>query len=431
MVLAIILVTYDVSQGKSIDKVKDVEAVAEELFPGMDIVHVPAKDDKDVEKDPLEPEYIDDNGVEELQEDPLEAEIEKRAACYRDKIGNCRSFVGFGLCTDAQWKGYMAENCCKSCKGKSTGTRTQNPCARKGCSQGCRSTGRSATCTCNSGYTLKSDGKTCEKLKTCYRDKISKSNCKNYAKQGFCTQTYVQYMKDNCCKTCEEKAAGGSGGSGGNGGSRGSGGNRGSGGSGGKGGKCSKASDERNTVTGTGAAGCVSTANWYRKRHQNTPDMQWDATLGREAQDYADQLLRNNPRNLVLKHDPRNNDKGWGENLYVGIRAGASMESFCATANRNWYSEIFDYSYATGRSTGGAIGHFTQMVWTTSVKVGYGVAAQKVDGYGNWDSHMVYVVAKYAPAGNYVGRYKEHVMPRKSSYSSECIEEDDGAKRRG
>ena len=49
-------------------------------------------------------------------------------------------------------------------------------------------------------------------------------------------------------------------------------------------------------------------------------------------------------------------------------------------------------------------GHFTQLVWKSSEKLGAGMAF-------NNDRTKVYVVARYSPPGNYEGQYGDNVFP--------------------
>ena len=67
------------------------------------------------------------------------------------------------------------------------------------------------------------------------------------------------------------------------------------------------------------------------------------------------------------------------------------------------YGEEKNYNYVTGNGTG-LIGHFTQVVWKGSEKVGVGIATS---GPNTW------IVAKYAPAGNVLGKYVSNVGWRK------------------
>ena len=69
-----------------------------------------------------------------------------------------------------------------------------------------------------------------------------------------------------------------------------------------------------------------------------------------------------------------------------------------------WYLENKFYDY-TGNSFNSSIGHFTQMIWKDTKKVGFGFS---LDDDGNF-----YVVANYFPAGNYKNKFKENVIPVK------------------
>ena len=70
--------------------------------------------------------------------------------------------------------------------------------------------------------------------------------------------------------------------------------------------------------------------------------------------------------------------------------------------SEKWYNEIDDPGYDfsnPGWSSG--IGHFTQVVWVKSTELGMGHAATS-DG-------SVYTVARYAPAGNFMGQFADNV----------------------
>jgi hypothetical protein len=74
-----------------------------------------------------------------------------------------------------------------------------------------------------------------------------------------------------------------------------------------------------------------------------------------------------------------------------------------ADATTSWYSEIKDYNFNNGGFSG-STGHFTQVVWNATKKLGAGFAF-------NSDHHSVYVVAQYTPPGNYEGQYQQNVLP--------------------
>lgn len=64
----------------------------------------------------------------------------------------------------------------------------------------------------------------------------------------------------------------------------------------------------------------------------------------------------------------------------------------------SWGSEIHDYNYEKNSCKPGRMcGHYTQMVWKTSTKVGCAMAVCE-------DSREQVWVCQYQPAGNWVGR---------------------------
>ncbi|CAH8434314.1 unnamed protein product [Heterobilharzia americana] len=80
-------------------------------------------------------------------------------------------------------------------------------------------------------------------------------------------------------------------------------------------------------------------------------------------------------------------------------------------ATRNWYDEINKHDF-NGQNQAGT-GHFTQVVWKSSKKAGFGAAKSK-------DGMKIYVVGRYRPAGNVIGHYIENVpKPKKAAPSAE------------
>ena len=78
------------------------------------------------------------------------------------------------------------------------------------------------------------------------------------------------------------------------------------------------------------------------------------------------------------------------------------------------YAEEKDYDYDTGavktESKGKAIGHFTQVVWKASIKLGIGKATGKVVDDKGISWFCTWVVGRYSPPGNYRGQYQENVL---------------------
>ena len=61
-----------------------------------------------------------------------------------------------------------------------------------------------------------------------------------------------------------------------------------------------------------------------------------------------------------------------GENLAFSWGRGTDFD-YAQLAADSWYNEVVkgEYNFATGKSdNNGVVGHFTQMVWDTSIQLG-------------------------------------------------------------
>lgn len=95
----------------------------------------------------------------------------------------------------------------------------------------------------------------------------------------------------------------------------------------------------------------------------------------------------------------------YGENLYAAspMTAVNTLESAAVSA---WGAEASAYNYAAPGFSA-ATGHYTQVVWKASTKLGCGVTncgsrAGILPGF---------VVCRYTPAGNYLGQFPANVLP--------------------
>jgi len=94
--------------------------------------------------------------------------------------------------------------------------------------------------------------------------------------------------------------------------------------------------------------------------------------------------------------------KGHGENLHS---IEPNVESYsCHKVVTPWYDEIKDYNYGNPRNSRGVIGHFTQVVWKNTTKLGCAQAYSK-------SSKVLYTVCNYQKPGNYINRYHQNVLP--------------------
>jgi len=154
---------------------------------------------------------------------------------------------------------------------------------------------------------------------------------------------------------------------------------------------------------GTGTNGnafatkCLASVNTFRDLHKNTDQLQWDSSLAADAKAWAQHLARLGS----LKHSSNRN---YGENLYAA--GGWGTAKTCEDADKSWYGEISNYNWRRPGYQPGT-GHFTQMIWKSTTHYGVGI-------HFDSNSKKTYIVARYSPAGNFLGRFAENVLPLKS-----------------
>ncbi|CAE8709568.1 unnamed protein product [Polarella glacialis] len=145
--------------------------------------------------------------------------------------------------------------------------------------------------------------------------------------------------------------------------------------------------------------------NVYRCMH-GVPLLVWDADIAANAQAWAinGHYKQSSSASRVVKGEQ------CGENLAWGNDAGMSGER----STRLWYSEIKytnPSAYGTAANmtdsypSGNAIGHYTQMIWDSSTKLGCGMGTAIMSGI--WGD---YLVCQHGPAGNHVGSYATQIV---------------------
>lgn len=120
--------------------------------------------------------------------------------------------------------------------------------------------------------------------------------------------------------------------------------------------------------------------------------LQWSDALAADAAKWALNLAKQDR----MYHSDNEQRSGQGENLYM--TTATDREESGKNASQAWYDEIQLYTYSpigSGQNNFSAIGHYTQMVWESTTQVGMALAVSK--------SGATYVVARYSPAGNYIG----------------------------
>lgn len=145
--------------------------------------------------------------------------------------------------------------------------------------------------------------------------------------------------------------------------------------------------------------------NYYRALHKDTPSITRDSTIEAVAQAYAEKIAKAG----VMEHS---GNKKYGENIFLTMSSGPDPKFTGTDGVDRWYKEISKYDYKKPGWGDGSAGHFTQVIWKSSTKVGCGAAVGRYKSNGtNW--YAVFVVCNYYPPGNYSNEYTKNVMPLK------------------
>ncbi|PSS02749.1 Basic form of pathogenesis-related protein like [Actinidia chinensis var. chinensis] len=111
--------------------------------------------------------------------------------------------------------------------------------------------------------------------------------------------------------------------------------------------------------------------------------IRWDNNLANYARNYANSRI--NDCNLVHSKGP------YGENLAKGTPGLTGRDSV-----KMWVDEKKYYNYNSNSCIGGVCGHYTQVVWSRSVRVG---CARVKCRNGWW-----FIICSYDPPGNVIGQ---------------------------
>ncbi len=123
----------------------------------------------------------------------------------------------------------------------------------------------------------------------------------------------------------------------------------------------------------------------------NLPNLVWNSTVAAYSKSKVEYLANNGCK---LDHYAGPKNPGYGENLFWG--SGSSWTP--AYATKSWYDEKVYYTYSTNTcATGKVCGHYTQVVWKNSTKLGCAMALCLNNG------GMIYG-CNYDPPGNYTGQ---------------------------
>ena len=169
--------------------------------------------------------------------------------------------------------------------------------------------------------------------------------------------------------------------------------------------------------------------NHYRDTH-GVPHLSWDDTLGAHAQTWANYLAKNYTKDDFDHHTvphatkfqtDKHTEDDWqeGENIAMSTahngyymtnplditveHTNQWLTDNSAAAIDAWASEGYYYENSI---SGHQVGHYTQLMWTDTTKVGCGKALSEKKIYNNGieDVKVEYVVCRYSPWGNISGQ---------------------------
>lgn len=138
------------------------------------------------------------------------------------------------------------------------------------------------------------------------------------------------------------------------------------------------------------AAQLVASHNLER-REVGAPPIEWDNGLAAAADSYAAELARTDR----WGHAPADQRVGQGENLWMGTRGAFSLANMMAdwvVEKRQFRAGVFPN--ITRSSSWHDVGHYTQIVWPETTRVGCSIRSS-----AEWD----YLVCRYSSPGNVMG----------------------------
>ncbi|XP_039918332.1 glioma pathogenesis-related protein 1-like [Hirundo rustica] len=144
---------------------------------------------------------------------------------------------------------------------------------------------------------------------------------------------------------------------------------------------------------------CVQTHNLLRSKvdppASNMLYMSWDPDLAKTAKAWAQKCVFKH--NIYLKEKGKTHPrfKYVGENIWTGSISVFTVKAALAS----WYHEVEYYTYNTNGCSK-VCGHYTQVVWATSYKVGCAVHFCPKVTYTSI-LNAAHFVCNYGPPGNY------------------------------
>lgn len=159
-------------------------------------------------------------------------------------------------------------------------------------------------------------------------------------------------------------------------------------------------------------------AHNVQRREVGAPPVTWDHQLAAHAQAHANYLAQTGKNEHMSRDERRRLDQG--EN--IARSSGRTREGTIARSTQRWVEEKFNngqhvyvpgitYREIKSRNPGHVLGHYIQMIWGNSRRIGAGVAQIQT---GSRKGGYV-VVARYGPRGN---RNSEIPVPNRAAQTT-------------
>ncbi|XP_008631040.1 glioma pathogenesis-related protein 1-like [Corvus cornix cornix] len=166
---------------------------------------------------------------------------------------------------------------------------------------------------------------------------------------------------------------------------------------------------------------CVRAHNTFRSKvnppASNMFRMSWDAALAKTAKAWAKKCTFNHNTYLETPGKMHPTFALVGENIWTGTAHIFSVDA----ALRAWFNEVSSYDFSTNTCTD-KCGHYTQVVWAESFKVGCAVHfCSTVENFPGLFK-AAHFVCNYGPAGNYPRKPYKEGQPCSRCSNEKCVD---------
>lgn len=140
----------------------------------------------------------------------------------------------------------------------------------------------------------------------------------------------------------------------------------------------------------------------------NMLKLEWDEALAVSSKVHADKCN--------FQHST---GRGYGENLAAAASSSGLSFSNLKNGIVNWYNEHTDYNFDPNTCSG-VCGHYTQVVWANSDKVGCAYqSCQDGDIFSGY-AYQLILVCQYSPPGNFNGQKPYQRTTSQNGIASAC-----------